>query len=354
MQTLEECYSEIANKHSRWSYYENDDSCIMNTWNNAERAFNFLKEYFEYSGKSNVFNDKFLHEHEEYIKYRAQHTISTFLLGIKIAECFGIEIKSRNDNNMNFKYRWFLSCLYHDVGYAFEKKFDCQKLRIISEKGIESLKIDNKFEYIDELELEPFTKEEVDLYLKCRANCRISKPVIDHGIAGGLMLYDKLRKQFELAWNNSIPIYANKRATHKDFYVRQGNRILHFSENHFNEYAKAANAIITHNIWIDTLNYFIKNYSTIPSREQYPIIGLDNNQICFILSVADTIEPIKRDEKYIRKVSIEEIHGQRAFRIQTDENTFKVLRKEIKKLEEWIRVSVQVDEVNITMTISAL
>lgn len=339
MQSLESCYKDIAQEYLRWSYYGKDAPDINEKWKNNHDAYDFLKNYFDFGGKSKVFEDEYLTQHEKYIKDRSCHIISTYLLGIMIAEFFQIYTDKRDRNNMNFKYRWFLSCLYHDVGYAYENKFDCSRLTTVRDRGIDGFVNEFNLEYVDDIEFKPFIREEVDLYLRCRADCRKSKPVIDHGIAGGLMLYEKLRKQFEKAWMKR----DNSKDSRQSFYVRHstGNRTLHYSEDHFEEYAEAANTIIAHNIWISTLKDYITKYGNDRMLRDYTPIGLDN-QICFILSIADTIEPLKRDFKYIDKVYIEGITGQKGFCISTDADTFSDLYCNIKKLEDWIEVSVEV------------
>lgn len=56
MKTLQQCYENIAIDQTKWSYYENSIE-INNKWKDNKEAFNFIKEYFEYAGKSKVFNE---------------------------------------------------------------------------------------------------------------------------------------------------------------------------------------------------------------------------------------------------------------------------------------------------------
>ena len=104
------------------------------------------------------------------------------------------------------------------------------------------------------LNFEIYSQDIIDIYTKDRAtNKGTKKGKIDHGIIGGLLLYERLRENFENTWNA-----CNKntsRCNRKDFYVNgsYGKR-LHFSENHFEQYNRASNAIIAHNIFRETLN----------------------------------------------------------------------------------------------------
>src|SRR5699024_1552141 len=142
--------------------------------------------------------------------------ISTYLLGIRLAELFkilpyGNKANEVNDpyskDGFNFKYYWFLACLYHDVGYVYEnstyldesikgKQKRINKLQdnlsALQTDGLEAIQEICDIRYLHNRVFKTYDRSEIDLYLKGRATCC---NCIDHGIAGGLMLYDKLRKQ---------------------------------------------------------------------------------------------------------------------------------------------------------------
>ena len=102
------------------------------------------------------------------------------------------------------------------------------------------------------------------------------------------MLYDKLRKQFEQSWQNRDRQRSSDRT---NFWSNKTG--LHLSNSHFEEYAKAANAIIAHNIWIDTLNEFKQHRGiSIGIKNR---ISFHKDPLCFILSLADTLEPLKKN-----------------------------------------------------------
>jgi hypothetical protein len=344
MQTFEQCYHEIAIDNTRWSYYSNPIQAIDKVWLKSDDAYNFIHNYFNYAGKNKVFEDVNIKKNIEFLKPRTSHIISTFLLGIKIAECFDIDLGLRDECNMNFKYYWFLSCLYHDIGYVYESKHKCRQLKMISMEGIEALQEICGIHYIHDRVFKTYPKEVVDFYLKCRADCHKSQPKIDHGIVGGLLLYDKLRKQFSKAWTNR----NEKSDSRDDFYVmhEDSRRLLHLSNNHFDAYAKAADAIITHNIWKNTLKQYIKDYGT-PGGFSYidfdKPISIDN-KICFILSLADTIEPLKRGMQYLMAISVEQIENQKGIKLQMDKKTYNnVYNGNLKSLEDWVDVLVNIE-----------
>lgn len=347
MPTLSDCYLEIAQDVARWSYYDNPPVHIENIWTAEEDAFYFIKDYFGYAGKSSVFDDTNLKKNEAHIRSRAPHIISTFLLGIKIATIFGIDIGNRDECNMNFKYYWFLSCLYHDIGYAYENKSSCDWLKIATEDGIEGLQEICDIKYLHKREFKTYPKELVELYLKCRADCQKSHPKLDHGIVGGMLLYDRLRKQFVKAWKN-----RTKKSDRRDsFYCTHEatGRILHLSNSHFDAYAKAADAIIAHNIWKSTLQKYIRDYADCNQKKYNTILEKRitiHQELCFILSLADTIEPLKRNPEYLQAVAIEPLNIGGGFRLETDKDTFQAVYSEIAGLKDWLAVRVTTENLN--------
>ncbi len=111
---------------------------------------------------------------------------------------FGFDLNKRDVNNANLKYLWFLACLYHDIGYVYEETHSCENLREVREKGLIALREICGIKYCEHDEFRTYEKRVVNLYLKNRAKCTdkgIGK--MDHGIVGGLMLYDRLRKNWQ-------------------------------------------------------------------------------------------------------------------------------------------------------------
>lgn len=289
METLKKLYKDIIEDPDRWLYYHSNQPRLKYEMLFDETAsYDFIIKYFRCGGKEKVFeDDPYIIKNEFVLKERSPHIVSTFLLGILIAKNLKIDINTNNNDNINFKYLWFLACLYHDIGYVYENDNNCMNLRMVQKKGLNALKDICNIKCLRNNELfKTYKKENIDLYLSNRAICssgNIGK--IDHGIVGGLLLYDRLRKNFDEAWNKAKRNGPN--ILRNDFTYKG----LHFSNEHYKYYAEAADAIIAHNIWIDTLNkYLIKNY-----KEPLKGIKIDkNNKIAFILALADTLEPIKK------------------------------------------------------------
>ena len=121
---------------------------------------------------------------------------------------------------------------------------------------------------------------------------------LDHGICGGILLYDLLRKKYEehqkrcnegCAGYHRIENDDNKT---NDFTY---NNIL-FSERHWKLYAKCAYAIAQHNVWLPDKK----------SQSLYKEFGLNElrvdklvykTKLAALLVFCDTIEPVKAFEK---------------------------------------------------------
>lgn len=347
MQTLAQCYHQIAQDPDMWSYYSNPLS-VDDAWNEDDKAYDFMKNYFICAGKGMVFEDDYLTSHKKDIVDRARHIISTYLLGIKIAECFGIDIFTRDLKNMDKRYYWFLACLYHDIGYAYENDHNYTNTDKVNRDGFDALRKICSIKYWDNSVFGTYNKEVVEFYLKCRAvDPDREGPVIDHGIVGGLLLYDKLRKQFESSWVNR----PNKAEKRESFQISYDSKPLHLSEDHFPEYAKAADAIIAHNIWKDTFRGYLSTYPPTTASSSLNInqdIGIDNS-ICFLLSLADTIEPIKKDKDKNGAITLFDIEisglvDGRGFKLQMNDRIFAKYYSEIKKMESWIEINVDIND----------
>lgn len=85
---------------------------------------------------------------------------------------------------------------------------------------------------------------------------------------------------------------TDKSNNKSSFYINVKGRELHVSDSHFEIYAQVANAIIAHNIWIDTLNNY-KQFAKIGIAKRDKI-NFEQDPLCFILCLADTLEPLKR------------------------------------------------------------
>lgn len=293
MESLNEILSSLST--AGWSYYRNVKPIPRDVLSNNSIAMDFIEDYFKIAGKETVFD--YLHHgcSKGIVCSHASHTVSTFVLGLKIAECLGVDVAERDSQNMDFRYKWFLSCLYHDMGYYYEETINYDWLALVAKEGINAIPKVCDIEYIHDDIFVSFTRDQIDLYLRYRArgNGKLHG-VLDHGIIGGIMLYDGLRKRFEKSWQHRV---NNKNSTRDCFFIRINGKELHCSEGHFKYYADVANAVLSHNIWTRTLNDYCHAAGRDDAVNNNKVL-YSNNQIAFLLCLADTIEPIKRNKDY--------------------------------------------------------
>ena len=189
MKTVHEIVNSLS--QNEWSYYNTDKRLTDEVLHNKETALKFIEDYFHLAGKEKVFKFPAYDQNKELVLNRAPHIISTFVLGLKIAECLGIITGERDESGFSFQYRWFLTCLYHDIGYIYEKKTVCEWLRMTASDGIKAIQAVCNIQYLHNRVFKTYPREIVDIYLKGRAKCSDGRVgVLDHGIVGGLLLYD--------------------------------------------------------------------------------------------------------------------------------------------------------------------
>ena len=336
MKTLYQTMSDyFKNNPMDWNYYLNE----LELPKNINAAKNFIKDFFTYGGKSYLIYDII----QECEPLRINHTLSVFFIGLLIKNSSYHELNIIDDNQneiFEFSYLWFLVSLFHDMGYVQEKdwtyKFEYRKksknfqnrMRINNHSINKFNKYHNYNTYYDLGIIYPapcyfktnpimpyriansknnprpnnriifnngtiitrsiYPKSTIFNYLEyCKMNEEINH--YDHGIVGGLWLYDSFVKNYYLSYIS----LNNTRIDFNDFYIKH----LHFDTNQFSIFAYLADCIISHNIWFATDNETIELYEKCGLEQLIPPhaqpIQFDNNPLLFILALADTLEPIK-------------------------------------------------------------
>ena len=325
----------FKNNPMDWNYYLNE----LELPKNINDARNFIKDFFAYGGKSYLIHDII----QECEPLRINHTLSVFFIGLLIKNSSYDDLKIIDDNQneiFEFSYLWFLVSLFHDMGYVQEKdwtyKFEYRKksknfqnrMRINNHSINKFNKYHNYNTYYDLGIIYPapcyfktnpimpyriansknnprpnnriifnngtiitrsiYSKSTIFNYLEyCKMNEEINH--YDHGIVGGLWLYDSFVKNYYLSYIS----LNNPRIDFNDFYIKH----LHFDTNQFSIFAYLADCIISHNIWFATDNKTIELYEKCGLEQLIPPhaqpIQFDNNPLLFILALADTLEPIK-------------------------------------------------------------
>ena len=289
---LIEKYREIFRDSPKWRYYD-DLYFYDNPFDDETVRESFIYTYFQTGRKESVLDTKIPEN-----KLRDIHSISTFFLGILLEPICKIpELKP------DFRYLWFIACLYHDYGYFIEKeknKYPPRKTslsKLLSDLGIKQnlLKIDFKSLY------------SIETIKKYNDYCRKEYDFINHGIIGGLLLYDRLMKNFEKNKQNAL--LQNPNLDCNDFVYKN----LHWSNSHEDFYKLVASSIISHNIWLAWDDNNKKKYKD--NNLDYLIIDNPNQRIScesdpflFLLLLADTIEPIKFFTQYKHSCILENLH----------------------------------------------
>lgn len=397
MKTLYQTMSDyFKNSPMDWNYYLNE----LELPKNINDARNFIKDFFAYGGKSYLIHDII----QECEPLRINHTLSVFFIGLLIKNSSYHDLKIIDDNQneiFEFSYLWFLVSLFHDMGYVQEKdwtyKFEYRKkskdfqnrMRINNYSINKFNKYHNYNTYYDLGIIYPapcyfktnpitpyriansknnprpnnriifnngtiitrsmYSKSTIFNYLEyCKMNEEINH--YDHGIVGGLWLYDSLVKNYYLSYIS----LNNPRIDFNNFYIKH----LHFDTNQFSIFAYLADCIISHNMWFATDDETIELYEKCGLEQLIPPhtqpIQFDNNPLLFILALADTLEPIKTccDPKYELNIepievlnNIECVFNQKHILLQFKNNElFKIMKDKLDGLENWLAINVQIYE----------
>lgn len=274
---------------SEWDYYYG-----INQYNELQNPFldeditheDFIFRYFKRGGKVDVLDT--IGSDFSNIRY-PNHINSVFFLGLLVYHNTGLKAKFRLGTNAPgyqiFPFIWFLISLYHDNAYHIEKDSEL----ITDNHNLTQLRSNFNIEHylLEDIRLRGVSKKlmnSCENYFEYRIE---ESKVIDHGIFGGLLLYDRLLK-----------IRRRKAAANEES--------LFWGEALENQYKLAASAIATHNIWMPMKNQY-KLYSRYGLNDliNFPPLKFNNFNFLYLLGIIDTIDPIKAfnddglNEKYI-------------------------------------------------------
>ena len=342
MQTLKEIYDDIANYPEKFKYYWDSENKLdlnkvwgeyPNEESNSE-ASNFINNYFEMGEKtiSNIMAFNIRVNQSD----RDIHTISVFTLGIAIAEKLGHPIK---DNDL---FVWFLMCLFHDKGYAFERSTNDTNVGANLPDTLDGFLRGFNDNYFEDFFQDDNEKDLYENYYKYRKQkCH----VVDHGIVGGLLLYYVLVHNFYTLKDNINSFIINS-----DIFFYNG-RI--FKKNYFNDYKKAAKGIMRHNMWYASNEEDIQIYQDcnlkglISSGDNK--ISFEEDKLLFLLCLSDTIEPLKKTlnvnfSDTLSKISMEVSEGVLILQIKKDFRKIDEYIQSIKDLEVWMNVKYKIEK----------
>lgn len=381
-------YSQIDDLYranTEWNYYDAD---IRKPFD-KDKARDFIIQYFENGAKKRVV----LPFIDEIDSMRHMHVVSAFFIGLLIKRelCPDLVIFSQKYENYEFSYLWFLVCLFHDMGYAIEndrtykytyrsnseeylrKHKDIKGSCIAEQCRYKDLGLvfvapyrynhfsdkskENHSEKYEGIMFSNGVTINKAVYSRMTAlnylrYCKMAEGIkhYDHGIVGGLWLYDSLMKNYYIAFGNAKE--KNKDAACNDFCL-DGH--WHFSSEQEAIFAYLADCIISHNMWpanADTIEIYRKYHLDELIYPKFKRISFKDNPILFILAIADTIEPIKLysstmgiSEEEIWQ-GIDAIFSRKSvtMKISDDRLSFERLLGKMEGLDNWIDVEVLVDD----------
>jgi hypothetical protein len=294
------------------------ERCLENFLNNpkAEKAYSFMKEYFNAGQKGLVFD-----ENRELInKYSSKniHAVSLYLLGANLQEL--VKSQLRDKVNMiagaewhQFEYTWFLMSLFHDIGADYENKeslLETRRTRRL-EYQLDVLEVQyNPFQYLRDIEnlvlfpvnqfigQDTYCESLIKDYFYFRSNYQSEKKKrnrkIDHGIIAGYLFFDRMKKNYDAAWKERQQSLLNG-----EKYTCFKHKSLSWRIELLVWFAYIAKSIMAHNIWFSTgknKNTYKKynlEYLTDSTNKK---VNIKKDPMLFFLGLLDSIEPVKRFE----------------------------------------------------------
>lgn len=337
MESLFDKYQRIL-ENGDWKYYP-ELRISSNPFESETDAGDFITDYLVAAGKEKILSPLNLHDNPRRI-----HSVSCFFLGIILMEFLNLKNNNAKEtqgkNDPSFIYFWFIACLYHDYGYNLEREYPKRRSIPDLKELLNILKIENN---LLDTEFPKLYSEE--LLFNYYNYFVAEKHSINHGYVGSLLIYDSLIKNYnynrEEAINQQIP-----GAIEEDFIYKN----LHWDKEHKKFYKRIADVILFHNIWFCTKPEYIEKYnrfglSELIIKNPKQRVSPRDNQLLFLLLLADTIEPVKDfGMSVLKKVNFRIIQNKHKQLVITiiNHNDFDYLKwfTKIKDLQTWVQVKI--------------
>ncbi len=286
---MQSLYEEICElDQDIWDYYQKGNpDALRNPFNDGNAEFNyFIRAYFRHGGKAKALEIKGIDINN--LRF-PDHICSVFFLGLLLYKKTSLHLKyEMGRSKIGYEYfplTWFLISLFHDQAYQIEQDSDkrpeeqLQLKNLISEHNVEHLLFEQEF-----------TEGRKDLLdsRKKYFSYRTFGRKIDHGLFGGLILFDKLVK------------------IRRDRVHDNTDKSLDWNEQLELIYQKAADAVSVHNIWTPQSDGDKEIYNKFKLDElvMFKAVLFEEHPLLYILGIVDTLEPLKayncvHDYKYV-------------------------------------------------------
>jgi len=288
---------ETFDNKSNWNYYTSKARGFhYNPMDSIESSRKFLKDFIILSGKA----EGILYNEIDKLKDRATHVVSAFFTGHYIYEnthfktSIDHEIKKLVEkfnvkSDVGFSFVWFLTCLFHDLGYKIE---DSKPKTFKSFKDLET-------SLSQKLPENNGIPKFYNLIYKNYFTFRIKQhDKNDHGIVAAHLLYDSLCTIREFTERNPSESYKN----------------LCWEKQLLDVYNFCAWNILGHNMWFgskckpEDVNQYSKfKIKRLLLKCNQIKLKLKDHPFFFFFCLVDTIEPYKKvlDYDSLDKVFLE-------------------------------------------------
>jgi hypothetical protein len=313
-------------KSYEWQYYIGINNSIETKKPFVDHSdySSFILNYFRKGGKVKIFELCNINLNQIRLP---NHICSVFFLGIilynKTEFSKKYQLPKSDAEYATFPFIWFLIALFHDNAYHMEDENQLQDVSSISQ-------LINKFNIKHSLFDRKFSK--CNNLLNSRNNYflfrKLDRNVVDHGILGGLLLFDRL-----------VKIRREKKKIDED--------TLFWGRKLENQYKIAANAISIHNIWLQPPE--ICRQHKLEELIDFKPIKFKEFPMFYILGIIDTIEPLKTyqddnvsDIDILKSLEME--FGKCFLRVRESKNSkidFKKLIDKTKNFKNWLDVDVK-------------
>ena len=330
-------------------------------FNNPITSLEFISEYFAAGRKLKAFDLGF--ENEFNINGKHQHTVALYFLGLKLKDIIENQLEQFLEKNVknikgtngsdswyNFLYTWFLTCLYHDTASVIEKsEYKNQPIDFFLGANNVSHNVFYHKPILPYTELFTYSEGLVRNYFDyCISHCL----KVDHGILGGILLFDRLRKNYDNAWRD-YSLSEDYKLEHSYEYFEYKERKWRIE--HLDHFAIIADSVIAHNIWFSADKKLYEHYGLTPliiSRSNK--IESEKRPLLFFLGLLDTMEPVKffTSDENCQITPLDTLKNIDIALVGCNEIVIKIkegfvcsnLRKKwfekIKSMEDWLNVSV--------------